>query len=152
MTAFHLPVALELLIELLPDMRPTVLVVEDDFATREALRKILEAEGCAVDVAVDGEKAVGCLAQRTYDAVVLDLALPKLSGTDVMEYIASTNPAQLGSIVVVTGLEANEIRKLFPAIRETLSKPVMPTRLIASVRRCLGATAHPNGLSGISVA
>jgi two-component system, OmpR family, alkaline phosphatase synthesis response regulator PhoP len=145
-------VALDLLIELLPAMRPTVLVVEDDFATRESLRKILEAEGCQVDVAVDGEKAVGCLAQHTYDVIVLDLALPKLSGTDVMEYIASTNPAQLSAIVVVTGLEATEIRKLFPSIRETLSKPVMPTRLIASVRRCLGATAHPNGLSGISVA
>ncbi|MEA2462752.1 MAG: two-component system, OmpR family, alkaline phosphatase synthesis response regulator PhoP [Acidobacteriota bacterium] len=133
-------------------MRPHVLVVEDDFATREALRKILEAEGCTVDLAIDGEKAVGCLARRGFDVVVLDLALPKLSGTDVMEYIASTNPAQLSSIVVVTGLEVQEIRKLFPAIRETLSKPVMPTRLIASVRRCLGATAHPNGLSGISVA
>ena len=53
---------------------------------------------------------------------------------------------------VVTGLEAREIRKLFPTICETLSKPVMPTKLIASVRRCLGATAHPNGLTGISVA
>jgi DNA-binding response OmpR family regulator len=133
-------------------MRPTILVVEDDFATREALRKILEQEGCSVEVAPDGEKAIGCLAQRSYDAVVLDLALPKLSGTDVMEYIASTNPSQLSSIVVVTGLDALEIRKLFPAVRETLSKPVMPSRLIASVRRCLGATAHPNGLSGISVA
>jgi DNA-binding response OmpR family regulator len=133
-------------------MRPHVLVVEDDFATREALRKILEAEGCTVDVAIDGEKAVGCLARNVFDVVVLDLALPKLSGTDVMEYIASTNPAQLSSIVVVTGLEVQEIRKLFPAIRETLSKPVMPTKLVASVRRCLGATAHPNGLSGISVA
>jgi two-component system alkaline phosphatase synthesis response regulator PhoP len=133
-------------------MRPHVLVVEDDFATREALRKILEAEGCAVDLAIDGEKAVGCLARKQFDVIVLDLALPKLSGTDVMEYIASTNPAQLSAIVVVTGLEAQEIRKLFPAVRETLSKPVMPTKLIASVRRCLGATAHPNGLSGISVA
>lgn len=133
-------------------MRPHVLVVEDDFATREALRRILEAEGCTVDLAIDGEKAVGCLARTSFDAVVLDLALPKLSGTDVMEYIASTNPAQLSAIVVVTGLEVHEIRKLFPAVRETLSKPVMPTKLVASVRRCLGATAHPNGLSGISVA
>jgi DNA-binding response OmpR family regulator len=105
-----------------------------------------------VEVAVDGEKAVGSLANYRYDAIVLDLALPKLSGTDVMEYIASTTPQLLESIVVVTGLEASEIRKLFPSICETLSKPVMPTRLIASVRRCLGATAHPNGLSGISVA
>jgi DNA-binding response OmpR family regulator len=133
-------------------MRPHVLVVEDDFATREALRKILEGEGCLVDLAEDGEKAIGALAQRRYHAVVLDLALPRLSGTDVMEYVASTDPARLASIVVVTGLEASEIRLLFPTVNETLSKPVMPTRLIAAVRRCLGATAHPNGLSGISVA
>lgn len=133
-------------------MRPTVLVVEDDAATRSALQRVLESEGCEVDVAVDGEKAIGSLANRRYQAIVLDLSLPKLSGTDVMEYIASTNPQQLQSIVVVTGLDAAEIRKLFPSICETLSKPVMPTRLISSVRRCLGVTAHPNGLSGISVA
>jgi DNA-binding NtrC family response regulator len=120
-------------------MRPTVLVVEDDVATREALRRVLENEGCDVELAVDGEKAVGCLAQRAYDAVVLDIALPKLSGTDVMEYIASTRPQMLESIVVVTGLEVAEIRKLFPTICETLSKPVIPKRLIASVRRCLGS-------------
>ncbi|HYI10011.1 MAG TPA: response regulator [Thermoanaerobaculia bacterium] len=133
-------------------MRPAVLVVEDDTNTRESLRMILENEGCEVDIAVDGEKAVGRLAQRHYDAIVLDIALPKLSGTDVMEWIASTTPQLLASIVVVTGLEAREVRNLFPSICETLSKPVLPTRLIASVRRCLGATAHPNGLSGIFVA
>jgi DNA-binding response OmpR family regulator len=119
-------------------MRPRVLVVEDDFATREALRRILDHEGCDVEIAVDGEKAVGCLAQRSYDAIVLDIALPKLSGTDVMEYIASTRPKMLESIVVVTGLEASEIRKLFPTICETLAKPVIPKKLVASVRRCLG--------------
>jgi DNA-binding response OmpR family regulator len=141
-----------MLLELLPDMRPNVLIVEDDNSTREALRRILEEEGYTVDEATDGEKAVGKLVQHHYDAIVLDIALPKLSGTDVMEYIASTTPSLLESIVVVTGLEAREIRKLFPTICETLSKPVLPTKLIASVRRCLGATAHPNGLTGISVA
>jgi len=144
MTQLHLRVPDDLLIELLPDMRPHVLIVEDDATTREALRRILVHEGCEVDVAVDGEKAVGCLAQRRYHAIVLDIALPKLSGTDVMEYIASTTPEVLQSIVVVTGLEVGEIRKLFPTICETLSKPVMPSRLLASVRRCLGYTESRN--------
>ena len=129
-------------------MRPHVLIVEDDTVTREALRRILEGDGYQVDVAVDGEKAVGCLAQRRYDAIVLDIALPKLSGTDVMEYIASTTPEVLQSIVVVTGLEAAEIRNLFPTVCETLSKPVLPSRLMASVRRCLSPGAA--GLTGMS--
>jgi CheY-like chemotaxis protein len=119
-------------------MLPKVLVVEDDAPTREALRTILEGEGCSVDIATDGEKAVGCIARHEYDVIVLDIALPKLSGTDVMEYIASTTPRLLESIVVVTGLETSEVRKLFPTICETLSKPVFPNRLRESLRRCLG--------------
>jgi len=128
--------------------RPLVLIVEDDRLTREALKIALLADGCDVEMAADGEKAIGCLAQRRYDAIVLDIALPKLSGTDVMEYIASTTPEILASIVVVTGLDVTEIRKLFPTVCETLSKPVIPTRLIGSVRRCLG----PASSTGVSVA
>lgn len=135
-------------------MRPRVLIVEDDAATREALRRVLELEGCEIDIVVDGEKAVGALAQRRYDVIILDIALPKMSGTDVMEYIASSTPEVLTSVVVVTGLEAREIRKLFPEICETLSKPVMPGRLVASVRRCLAASGRggASGISGIFVA
>ncbi|HVE72269.1 MAG TPA: response regulator [Thermoanaerobaculia bacterium] len=131
-------------------MRPRILIVEDDSATRELLRRILELEGCELDLVADGEKAVGALGQRKYDAIILDIALPRMSGTDVMEYIASTTPQALASIVVVTGLEVVEIRKLFPEICETLSKPVMPGRLVAAVRRCLPPTR--SGMSGISVA
>ena len=130
-------------------MRPRILVVEDDTATRESLRRVLELEGCDLDMVGDGEKAVGALAPRTYDVIILDIALPKMSGTDVMEYIASSTPEVLSSVVVVTGLEAQEIRKLFPDICETLSKPVMPGRLIAAIRRCLAVT-HKIGGTGIS--
>ena len=146
-----------MLLELLPEMRPRILIVEDDPTTREALRRVLELEGCDIHIVVDGEKAVGALAQWKYDVIILDIALPKMSGTDVMEYIASTTPEVMSSIVVVTGLEAREIRKLFPDICETLSKPVMPGRLIAAVRRCLAVTssrgaAGAAGMSGIFVA
>jgi DNA-binding NtrC family response regulator len=128
-------------------MRPKILVVEDDAATRQALRAILEQEGCDVDMAVDGEKAVGALAQRRYDAIILDIALPRMSGTDVMEYIASTTPEVLSTIVVVTGLASHEVRNLFPEICETLSKPVIPARLLSSVRRCLPDTRLTSGIS-----
>lgn len=128
-------------------MQPKVLVVEDDKITREALRRVLIAEGCEVEVAVDGEKAIGCLARRQYDAIVLDIVLPKVSGTEIMEYIASTRPESLASIIVVTGLNVEEIRKLFPTVCETLSKPVIPSRLVGSVRRCMRIRAPRFGAS-----
>ena len=128
-------------------MRPRALIVEDEAGVRAALKRVLEAEGCDVDIAVDGEKAIGCLAQKRYDVVVLDIVLPKLSGTDVMEYIACTTPEVLASVIVVTGLEVSEIRKLFPTVCEALSKPVMPTRLVGSVRRCLAVGGAQSGIS-----
>ena len=131
-------------------MRPRILIVEDDPATRLVLTRILEMEGCELDLVPDGEKAVGALERRRYDAIILDIALPKMSGTDLMEWIASTTPEALASIVVVTGLEASEIRKLFPEICDTLSKPVLPGKLVAAVRRCL--PQQGSGVSGISVA
>ena len=135
-----------------PYVRPRALIVEDDFATREALRRVLESEGCHIDMAPDGEKAIGFLAQFRYDIVVLDIVLPKISGTDVMEYIASSNPAQMESVIVVTGLEVGEIRKLFPGVCEALSKPVMPNRLLSSFRRCMTIRGEHGGTSGMSVA
>jgi len=128
-------------------MRPRILIVEDDAATRLALTRILEMEGCDLDLVPDGEKAVGALERGRYDAIILDIALPKMSGTDLMEWIASTTPEALASIVVVTGLEASEIRKLFPEICDTLAKPVQPGRLIAAVRRCLNQHGSQSGIS-----
>lgn len=132
-------------------MRPRILVVEDDNATRDALQRVLEGEGLAVHSVADGEKAVGALETGKFDAVVLDLGLPKMSGTDVMEFIASTTPHLLASVIVVTGLESREIRKLFPEICETLAKPVQPKRLLDLVRRCLQSN-EASGSSGASVA
>lgn len=117
-------------------MNRRVLVVEDDRSTRKLLRRILEEEGLQVDEAADGELAVGALAQHRYGAVILDIALPRLSGTDVMDYVASTDPALLESIVVVTGLRVEEIRQLFPTVCDTLTKPVSPARLMSCIRRC----------------
>jgi len=60
-----------------------------------------------------------------------------VSGTAVMEYLREKNPAMLERVIVVTGLDVNEIRALFPSVKLALSKPVMPARLRASVRDCL---------------
>ena len=60
-----------------------------------------------------------------------------VSGTTVMEHLRATNAALLERVIVVTGLDVNEIRALFPTVRLALSKPVMPGRLRASVRTCI---------------
>ena len=118
-------------------MRPRALVVEDDPATQRLLAAILQSEGADVDTADNGEVAVELLTSRSYAVVLLDLVLPRLSGTAVMEHLRATKPSMLENVIVVTGLEVAEIRELFPTVRTALSKPVLPGRLRATVRTCV---------------
>jgi len=111
--------------------------VEDETITRKLLRNLLEERGCEVDEAVDGQQAINLLAQHDYAVVLLDIVLPRISGTAVMDLLAQRDPAMLARIIVVTGLNVDEIRKLFPTVCSALPKPVMPARLMQSVNACL---------------
>ena len=118
-------------------MFPKALVVEDDADTRVLLRKLLRAQGCDVDLAVDGEEAIERLEREEYSVILLDIVLPKVSGTAVMEHLEETNPLLLEKIIVVTGLDIREIRTLFPTVCHALAKPVMPSHLLRWVRLCV---------------
>jgi len=111
--------------------------VEDDAATRKLLRSLLEEHGCDVDEAVDGQQAINLLMQHDYGVVLLDIVLPRISGTAVMDYLMQRDPAMLSRIIVVTGLNVAEIRKLFPTVYSALGKPVIPSRLLKVVNACL---------------
>ena len=60
-----------------------VLLVEDDRRLAGAVKRGLEGEGYAVDVASDGAEAVWLAGETTYDAMVLDVMLPQLNGLEV---------------------------------------------------------------------
>lgn len=122
-------------------MRPRALIVEDDPHTQRLLAAILAAEGIDVAVADDGDIAIDLLSRGPFSVVLLDIVLPRVSGTAVMEYLRATNPAMLERVIVVTGLDVSEIRALFPTVRQSLSKPVIPARLRATVRTCLPAAS-----------
>ncbi|HSY51611.1 MAG TPA: response regulator [Thermoanaerobaculia bacterium] len=118
-------------------MHRKALVVEDEAVTRILLEQLLRSLDCDVDLAVDGEEALDWLRSHSYDVILLDIILPKMSGIDVMEALRRDQASTLDCIIVVTGLDVREIRSLFPAVHETLSKPVQPSRLREAVRSCL---------------
>ena len=61
-----------------------ILVIEDDSRLQKLLRRALQEDGFAVDLAGDGEDGLHLAITEPYDAVVLDLMLPKLSGTELL--------------------------------------------------------------------
>ena len=70
-----------------------ILVVEDDKAVASFVKKALESEQYAVDLAWDGEDAQSLVGEATFDLVILDLVLPKIDGWEVLKHIRTQKPS-----------------------------------------------------------
>src|SRR4051794_10740465 len=72
-----------------PSPSGSVLIIDDEAAIRESLQTLLEMEGFDIETAVSGEDGLSILADRTFDLVLLDLALPGRDGMDILSEIRS---------------------------------------------------------------
>jgi len=116
-----------------------VLVVEDEKRLAAGLRKGLEADGFAVDIAL-------WLAQEEpYDAIVLDLMLPEVSGYEICERLREAR--NWTPILMLTARDgaSDEIRALDTGADDYLTKPFAHAVLVARLRALLrrGATERP---------
>jgi DNA-binding response OmpR family regulator len=128
-----------------------ILVIEDDVALSSYLRKGLESESYAVDVALDGEQGSSMACDVEYDLIVLDLNLPKLDGISVMRKVRQDKP-QL-PILVLTGRPRIEdrIQSLDCGADDCLTKPFSYSELSARVRALL-RRGRPSADSVLQVA
>ncbi len=126
-----------------------VLVVEDEVRLADALRRGLAADGFAVDVAYDGEDGLDKARAGSYDAVILDVMLPKLSGYGVCRALrAEDNWVPVLMLSAKDG-EYDQADGLDIGADDYLTKPfsyvVLLARLRALVRR--GTPSRPAVLS-----
>jgi CheY-like chemotaxis protein len=113
--------------------RPLLLVVEDDQVLRDLYRVTLSLSNFAVHACEDGLDALHYLDQSRPDVIVLDLDLPRISGTVLYDEIRARRRAERVPIVVVTGLP--KIPDLPQAV--VLRKPVTPDQLIRAIEDTL---------------
>jgi two-component system OmpR family response regulator len=122
-----------------------VLVVEDEKRLAAGLRNGLEAEGFAVDVALNGTDGLWLATEEPYDAIVLDIMLPELSGFDVCARLREAGIWTPILMLTARDAEADEVRALDSGADDYLTKPfasaVLVARLRALVRR--GAPERP---------
>ncbi len=69
-----------------------ILVIDDERSIRNVLKDILENEGYQVDTAEDGEQGLSLFKNNPYDAILLDIKLPRIDGHEVFEEIHKLNP------------------------------------------------------------
>ncbi|SER21882.1 response regulator transcription factor [Microlunatus flavus] len=125
-----------------------LLLVDDEPGLRSALRKGLAADGFAVDVAADGAEGLALASSETYDAVVLDVMLPRLSGYEVVRRLrAADNWVPVLMLSAKDG-EHDQADALDDGADDYLTKPFSYVVLLARLRALLrrGTSARPTVL------
>lgn len=113
----------------------TVLIVEDDTDIRNIWVEALKLSQHKVNIATDGVQAIKLIGSQTYDVIVFDLFLPRLSGLDAIKLIRRTEP-DLPILVVTGGQESDLTQHVREAgVRDILFKPVDLEELRTTVTR-----------------
>lgn len=116
-----------------------ILVVEDERVMARSLQRGLTAEGYQVEVASDGQEALGRAISEPFDAILLDLMLPKLSGNAVVEKLRSNGVGVPVLMLTAKQGEEDQTNALDLGADDFLSKPfsypVLLARLRALIRR-----------------
>src|SRR6266849_6230483 len=120
--------------EIVPDSLGRVLVIDDEAEIRESLETLLQLEGYAVASAATGNEGTALLGERTFDIVLLDLALPDKNGMDVLAEIRMLNPQQPVIMITAYGTVENAVRAMQSGATNFIQKPWDNEKLLADVR------------------
>ncbi len=113
--------------------KPTILVVEDEVADRDALVAALARAGYAVDAVSTGAAALLRAAERSYDAITLDLMLPDMTGLEVLAALRDGRNHAVPVIIVTVVAEHGAVAGF--AVHDILGKPLREQDLLASLVR-----------------
>ena len=119
-----------------------VLLVEDEVPLARVMKKAFEEEGFTVDATHDGESGLFNAESGTYDAIVLDLMLPRLNGIDVLKKLR-TNTQVATPVLILTARDTldDKLKGLNAGADDYLTKPFELKELIARVRALVRRSA-----------
>src|SRR6202166_4778284 len=108
-----------------------ILVVEDDPAVQKALKRLFESEGYAVEIQSNGQSALESFQAAAPAVVILDLRLPKLSGSDVCKEIKAQAPTLPIVVLSATSDVSDKVLLLELGADDYVTKPFSPRELLA---------------------
>jgi two-component system response regulator MprA len=119
------------------EQAPRVLVVDDDRAVRESLRRSLEFNGYTVTLAHDGAEALASIGQLAPDALVIDVMMPRLDGIETTRVLRSAGNDL--PILVLTARDSvgDRVEGLDAGADDYLTKPFALEELLARLRALL---------------
>ena len=127
----------------------SILIIEDDFNSRQGLKLSLLAEGYRVEAVQDGLQAIKTVLERRFAVAIVDINLPNIldvtiSGWDLVRIFRSIDPTM--AIIVVSGEDGLESRARQSDVT-FLRKPIMPSQLKSMIK---GLPSYERNLSTAS--
>ena len=121
-----------------------ILVVDDETAVRDSLRRALELERYTVDLMEDGQAALEFLAEATVDAIILDVAMPRIGGLEVARRLRVAGDAT--PILMLTARDGvdDRVAGLDAGADDYLVKPFALRELHARLRALLRRLEPPS--------
>ena len=125
-------------------MGPKVLLVEDDMDLRMLFRISLQNAGFDVKEAADGLEAIGMVQIEEFDAVVLDISMPRIDGCSALGTFRMMRNGREIPVIVVTALsDAETEKRAYEAGASAyLQKPIAPDTIVDTVRQHLSIAEH----------
>jgi two-component system, OmpR family, response regulator MprA len=118
-----------------------VLVVDDERAVRESLRRALELEGYEIELAADGKEALDRLAANSQpDAVILDVLMPRIDGLEVCRRLRSGGNTLPVLMLTARDEVENRVAGLDAGADDYVTKPFALEELLARLRALLRRT------------
>jgi len=113
--------------------KKTILIVDDDVTVGDALRVVLLDRGCGAIVATSGHDALKAVDSERFDAAIIDVGLPDMTGLELLSRLRTRDP--ILRIIIMTALPSPEIlgeASRLGAIR-VLAKPFRLSDVIALI-------------------
>lgn len=122
-----------------------LLIADDDPASRELLREILEAQGYQVVEAEDGQAALNKIEEERPDLVLLDIQMPKLDGLGVVRQLRQSPRFTSLPVVAVTSyaMRGDREKALGAGFDAYITKPIDAVRIRETVERLLLLAESP---------
>jgi len=122
-----------------------ILVVDDEPAVRESLRRALRLEGYEVDLAGDGQEALESMRSNGVDAMILDVSMPRLDGLETCRRLRSEGSALPVLMLTARDEVADRVAGLDAGADDYVVKPFALEELLARLRALLRRAAPADG-------
>lgn len=115
----------------------SILIIDDEKAIRKTLTEILSFEGYKIEEAADGEEGLKKFKEKSYDAVLCDIKMPKIDGLDFLQKAVELNPDVPVIMISGHGNIETAVEAVKKGAYDFIQKPPDLNRLLITIRNAM---------------